>query len=321
MISDGAPAAARPPPPPTAASARRPSTWREVAASGAPLAIVFGGTSFIATRIALAGFDPFSIVAARFVLGAALLFLVLRLRGEPLLPERADRPRCALLGLVIAVHLLIQAFAMQHTTAIHSGWIVGFSPVTIALGAQLFLGERLRAIGWLGAACASAGVFVVTLAKTPDFARAGFGDLLMLSSCLSWSAYTLLATRPVARSGSLRVNALSMSFAALVAGPALLLFAPARGPGGAESLLAVLFLGCVCSGVSFAIWARAVERFGAAETGALLYFQPFVTLAAALVVLDEPLGSTVLLGGPLVLLGVALVRRGAATPRSVVSGR
>jgi drug/metabolite transporter (DMT)-like permease len=303
-------------------TARRSSSLRELFSSGAPLSIVFGGTSFIATRIALRCFDPLTIVAARFVLGAALLFLVLRVRGEKLFPERADRPRCALLGLVIAAHLLIQAFAMQHTSAIHSGWIVGFSPVAIALGAQLFLRERLRAIGWLGAACASAGVFVVTLAKTPDFSRAGTGDLLMLSSCLSWAAYTLLGSRPVATSGSLRVNAFSMSVAAAVAGLALLASAPAGGLVAGDGdlrdgLLAVLFLGCICNGVSFAIWARVVERFGAAQTGALLYFQPFVTLIAALLVLHEPLGAPALLGGPLVLFGVALVRRGAGPARAV----
>ena len=306
------------PAPAGAPAAARSQSFLALLASGAPLSILFGGGSFVATRVALGAYDPVAIVALRFLLGAALVYGVLAVRRLPLLPERADRARCALLGLILGGHLLIQAFAMLFTSATNSGWIVGFSPVAIALGAQLFLRERLRSVGWAGVAIASGGVFVVTLAKSPDFARAGVGDLLVFSSTITWAAYTLLSSRPVARSGALRVTAFAMAVAALVATG----FALARPEAGGlleagalrgRSFLAVLYLGLLCSGVSFTIWLRAVERFGAAQTGVLIYFQPFVTaVVATLYYADEPLTVHALAGGPLVLLGVALVRRGRA---------
>ena len=132
-----------------------------------------------------------------------MLVLVVGLRGGRRLPVPADRPACIGLGLVLAAHLLIQAYGLKHTSAIHTGWIVGFMPVTIALGAYLLRRQRLNALGWLGVAVGTGGVLLVTLKSTPDFAQARFGDLLQLASCLTWTVYTLAAGGPVARNGAL----------------------------------------------------------------------------------------------------------------------
>lgn len=283
-------------------------------ASGAPVAILFWGSSFVATRIALESFDPFGVVAGRFVLGAAAVLLLLVSRREPLLPAAADRPRCALLGAILAAHMLIQGFAMRLSTAISAGWIVAFTPAVIALGATVFLRERIGGRGWLGLALATCGVAVVASGRPVGFADAGWGDLMMVSSCLTWTAYTLLGRRPVARSGALATTHLALLVAAGIALAAALLREHAGGlaawsAGHARGWLAVAFLGVLCSGVALTLWLRAVERLGAAATGSVLYFQPFVTLVAALLVLDEPLTVQALVGGPIVLAGVALVRR------------
>ena len=210
--------------------------------------------------------------------------------------------------------MLIQGFAMRLSSAISAGWIVAFTPAVIALGARLFLGERIGGRGWLGIAVASSGVALVASGRPVGFADAGLGDLLMVSSSLTWAAYTLLGRRPVARSGALRTTGFALLVAAAVA---LAAAATREGAGGlaawsaghARGWIAIAFLGVLCSGVALTLWLRAIERLGAARTGVVLYFQPFVTLAAALLLLDEPLTTQALLGGPVVLLGVALVRR------------
>ena len=71
------------------------------------------------------------------------------------------------------------------------------------------------------------------------------------------------------------------------------------------------FLGIFCSAVALFLWARAVSTDGIAKASATLYFEPFVTLAAAVLLLDEPQVPLALVGGPIVLLGVWLVGRAA----------
>lgn len=278
-------------------------------ASPGVLAISLWGASFVATRAALAGFTPAGLVATRFLLGAAVVGGVQLARRKPFLPERSDRARCLLLGAILGGHILLQAFALRFTTALHSGWIVSFSAVAVTLGAALFLGERLAARNALGVALAVCGVGLVVASHTPDFERATTGDLLVFASAFSWAAYTLLSKRPIQNSGAGRVTPLVMATAGAVAFVAAL-------PGGftlaavpAAALGAVVFLGLGSSGVAFYAWSRTIERFGALRAGVLIYLQPFVTLVLATVLLDEPAGWSALLGGPIVLLGVALASR------------
>lgn len=280
--------------------------------SGAWLSIVFWGASFVATRDAIRAFHPYALVAARFALGALVLFLVLALRREALLPRREDRGLGLLLGLILGLHIAAQAFALHYTSAVHSGWIVGFCPVVIALGAQLFLGQRLPGLAWAGIALASAGVLLIALEHRAELAHAGWGDLLVFGTTFSWAAYTLLSARAVRGSGPLRTSSFAMAVAsllcallALVQGEALL------GVPDARAWASLVFLGLCCSGAAFWLWNRAVLRLGPARLGGLIYFQPFVTALLSVWLLGESVGWNTWLGGPLVLLGVWLMGRRA----------
>jgi drug/metabolite transporter (DMT)-like permease len=273
------------------------------------LSVLFWGLSFVAIAVAERGLHPFTLVWTRLALGAALLFAILRARGEALLPRREDRGICAVLGVLLGGHLLIQAFAMRMTTAMRAGWLVAFMPVTIALGAQLFRGERLRGLGWLGVAVASTGVFVLTATRPTDIVGAGTGDWLMLSSCLTWTAYTLISIDPVQRNGALRVTAFAMAVAVLPLAIASAVVGPLSRPLTADVIAAQLFLGLLASGVAFWAWNQALREFGPQRSSAVLYLQPFVTLLASRAVLGEPITPNALIGGPIVLAGVWLVKR------------
>lgn len=268
------------------------------------VAVLLWGASFVATRQALASFTPFGLVFLRLVLGTPVLFLALWARRGALAPEREDRASVALLGLLLAAHLAIQAFGLGYTSAIHTGWIVGFMPVTIALGALFVGGERFGVLGWVGVAVGTVGVLCVTLEELPGLAQARWGDLLQLTSCLTWTAYTLIGARAVARSGALRVTVLAMGVAtALIAPLALASGFTVRAPEARE-LGALVFLGVFCSAVALVLWYRSQARYGSQRTGAVLYLEPFVTLAVAVLLGAERAGAQALLGGTLVVVGV-----------------
>jgi drug/metabolite transporter (DMT)-like permease len=287
-----------------------------------PLSALFAvsvwGGSFVATKHALGtdqapAFTPFGLVALRFLMGGAALLGVQLLRRGALLPRPEDRRRVLLLGAILATHIGLQTLGLRFTLATHAGWIVSFTSVTIAIAAQLFLGQRLRGIGWLGVLVATAGVLAVTRPQAGlDAARVGLGDLLQLSGCFTWAAYTLLGARPVAGSGALRVT----TGATLFAGALMLLAALPAGFGaapGPDELAALLYLGLLSSAAAFVAWLHAQARFGSQRTAAMLYVEPFVTAGVA-ASSGEALVPATALGGIVVLAGVWLVQRGAAAP-------
>jgi RarD protein len=268
------------------------------------------GASFIALRLALDSATPHGVVWMRNLLGALLLFAVLRWQGGAILPQREDRPRVLLLGLLFGVHLLIQAWAVQRTSTMHAGWIVVFIPAVVAVGAWLFLRERMRAIGWVGITVASTGVLVLTATHPAQFADAGTGDLLMFLSTFTWAAYTLLSMAPARRSGGLRISASALLIAALP-NLAMALFSGSFHAAPQDtSVAALLFLGVLASGVALWLFTDAVAALGPERSSAFQYVQPLVTVAAAAALLDEELTGEQLVAGPLILLGVWLVQRG-----------
>jgi drug/metabolite transporter (DMT)-like permease len=200
---------------------------------------------------------------------------------------------------------------LRYTTAIRTGWIIGFVPATTAFAVHVLGYERIRAAGWMGMAIASFGVLVVSGAAPSDLRHARFGDLLQLSSCLTWTAYTILGMGLVGRIGALRATTTPFAVGAALAWVATALSDSTVGAVTPRTITAVVILGLVCNAAAFVLWFQAVQSHGAARVGSTLYFEPFFTLAAAVAVLGEPVGAITTLGGVSVFAGVWLVGLGA----------
>jgi drug/metabolite transporter (DMT)-like permease len=283
---------------------------------GALLAIVFWGVSFVATKAVLREISPVTLIFCRTALGTLLLSGLLVLRGRRPWPPREGLGAVAWMGFVgVAFHLLLQAFALRLTSAVNTGWLIGLVPVWSALLAALLLRERLSAGKLLGLAIGFAGAALVVtrgeLGRGLLALPSTRGDLLVLASSVNWAVYTVLGRPVVQRMGPLPATAGAMLLGALM----LLPFFVATGgltelghltPAGWAG---VLFLGVACSGLGYLLWYAALERLEATRVAALLYVEPLVTLAAAVVLLGEPVGAATALGGALVLGGVSLVQR------------
>lgn len=273
-------------------------------------ATLIWGVSFLAIRAALEAAAPFGVVWMRNALGAVVLLGILRARGTPLLPEREDRARVVWLGALMSVHMLIQTLSMRFTSTMRAGWIVAFIPAVVAVGAHVFLEQRMRAIGWAGIAVATSGVVVLTSLRPDQLANAGVGDTLMLASTFTWAAYTLLAITPLRRSGGLRVSASALAISVFPCAVAAAFDQTWQSSPTVRSIAALVFLGVGASALAMWLFSSALAVLGAERAAAFQYLQPFVTVLASFALLDEPFTASQFVGGPLVLAGVWFVHRG-----------
>jgi len=140
---------------------------------------------------------------------------------------------------------------------------------------------------------------------------------VVLASTVNWALYTVLGHATIRRLGPTRATAGAMLLGWLMLLPP---FAARAGWNDYARLspagwLAVLFLGVACSGLGYLFWYGALERVEASRVAALLYLEPLVTLAAAVVLLGEPVRPTTVLGGLMVVGGVVLVQAARGTGR------
>ena len=92
------------------------------------------------------------------------------------------------------LHNAMQYLGLQYTTATNGTLFFSLSPVTILMLAGLMLGERIRAMQWIGVAVSFAGVLVIALrGEAEALATLSFnpGDILCFVSMIFWSGYTI----------------------------------------------------------------------------------------------------------------------------------
>jgi drug/metabolite transporter (DMT)-like permease len=279
-------------------------------------AIILWGISFVATKAALREVSPITLIFTRFALGTAVLFLILKIRREPVIPPRGALPALTLMGFVgIFVHQMLQVHGLTLTTAVRTGWLIGLIPIWSAVLATIFFRERFGIQKALGLLLGTAGaILVITRGEISSSVLAlptTTGDLLILASTVNWAIYSILGRQTLKRLGSTRATA-----AAMLLGWAMLIPFFLRISGWQDyrslsptGLLSIMFLGIGCSGLGYLFWYAALERLEPSQVAAFLHLEPVVTLIAAVSLLGETVAASTILGGLLVVGGVSMVQR------------
>ena len=278
-------------------------------------AVIIWGGAFIATKIALRELSPLTLTAVRFGIGGLLLLLAQLHRNRDFFNAFSGKDwfHILLLAVVgVGGHTLLQSYGLLYTTAIDTGWIIAVYPIFITIGGRLFLGEVITGRKVAGITLGFLGVFlVISKGKCSSslFQSAStFGDLLILGSAFTWTAFTVGGRGFLSRYSSLAAMTPIMTVGFLITLPF------SDGIGGwtvffhlsVSAWASVFFLGIFCSGLAFLFWYAALEKDESSMIGVYLFLEPFVTLMAAFLFLDEGVEWITLFGGGLTLLGVYL---------------
>ncbi|RVD38491.1 DMT family transporter, partial [Mesorhizobium sp. M4A.F.Ca.ET.020.02.1.1] len=128
--------------------------------------VVLWATGFIGARYAMPWAEPFTFLAARFVLAAILLAVLTTVLGSRK-ASRAEACHAAVAGLLMHGVYLGAVFWAIHRgmPAGFSALIVGLQPLITAVLAGKFLGEAILPRHWIGLAVGLVGVVIVLWPK------------------------------------------------------------------------------------------------------------------------------------------------------------
>jgi drug/metabolite transporter (DMT)-like permease len=255
---------------------------------------------------------PTEIVGLRFLIGVPLLLLIVRIKGIPMRFGSGELKAISIGSGIIAIHFLMQTYGLLHTSATKTAWLVGVSPLALALLSYLILGERIGR--WEAAGIGVATVGILLLIYNGDFQNFGWlrslGDVIMLISAFTWAVYTIVSRDLSRKHSSLPVTVVMFTPVTIVA----VALMAVRGPNGTfialsgETALALLFL-AVPGMLAQWVWQEGVARLGAAKAGIFLYLEPVATTALAVPILGETPTVFTIGGGAMALLGVWIAER------------
>ncbi len=274
-------------------------------------AVAFWGVSFVATKIALDELVPLTLILLRLILAVIFLTSIAVYTKRDFSVNLKSHGGILILALIAAFHLWIQVTGLQYTTAAKTGWIIGVTPVFMALLGLIVFKESLTLIKTTGILIAFFGL--ILLISHGDLSSIDLisnkGDFLILGSSFTWAAYSMVNKKITLNYPPMMTILFLFLMMAIIISPFTLNDAAIQSVLhlSFEGWIAILFLGILCAGAAYVLWAQALKEMESAKVGAFLYFEPFVTVIAAWIILNERITLLMILAGIIITLGVVLV--------------
>ncbi len=268
------------------------------------------GSSYLFIKLAVGDFGTFTLVALRLVVGALLLWTVVRLAHQELPRERRMYGHLLVMAIInITIPFLLITWAEQSVDSSLAAILTSPVPLfAIVLSSIFLVDEPMRVNGLLGLAVGFIGVVILTSPGLTGVGSSIGGELALLGAAFSYACGAVYARRNVRGLAPMVPAVFQVSFAALITAIlALVLEHPWTVRPDTEAIFSILWLGILGSGIAYLFVFRLFAAWGATRTTMVAYVIPVVGIALGFLVLSEPIDSRVLLGTAFVVGGVALV--------------
>lgn len=255
------------------------------------------------------GLDPRTFVFLRFAIAAPVMLGVAWALGRDVMPLLKNRALWVV-GLFNAVGFVCQFVGQQYTEASVAALLVNMSVILAAIGAVVFLGERLGGLKVVGIFLAFAGTFLIT--TNGDFGALaggqGLGDALYLIAAVSWAGYILYSKKKMDEQ---KWDPLA-SAACIVAVTAIFVVPPALTAGfeqtlSQESLWAVVFTAFFNTVVPFVLYQQGLKHLTASSSAVVLMLEIVVAILISATFLGEAFTAFAWIGALAVLGSILLV--------------
>ena len=271
------------------------------------------GLPYFFIVIALESFSTPSIVFLRTLLGVIVLIPYSALRGG-LKPALKAWPYVLVFGAVeMVVPWFLVTEAGKHISSGLIALLIGTVPFFAVAILAIFLKDRKALqprplsgmiIGFLGVA-ALVGFDSLAGAIDPIYV------LFVILAALGYSIAPIVANIKLHDVPSAGVIGVSMGFVAVVYAPFSIPNLPAEFAGASlESLLAILVLGLICSAAAFVLFFILIKEIGPAKSTLITFVNTAVALVLGIIFLGEPITTGLLIGIPLITVGLLLAGGG-----------
>lgn len=253
----------------------------------------------------LHGEPPFTLLCLRFGLTALMLAILARSSGRPLVPKRGERLGLALAGLLgYGTESALYFGALNHGSAATVTLLFYLYPVWVMVVASV-LDRRVpaRALLLSLVLALAGGATVIVGGAGIDIEVAGI--VLALGCSLAYTGYLVATDRIAERTNPMTTGLWVAAGASLSNLTYALASASWTLPSGSLAPLRVFLMAAFTAG-AFVCMMASLRRIGAVRNGIIGVLEPLTVAVLAAIFLEEPITSSVILGGVLILGGGAI---------------
>jgi len=212
-------------------------------------------------------------------------------------------------ALFFALDLAFYNTSILQTSAANSTLLGNNTPIFVGLLSWLLFKKRPAISFWAGLAMAVAGAAVIVNADLARHAKLGAGDVMALAASACFAVYLIATEQIRAHTNTLEFLRLAIGFSAIFMFLLAVMLRVPLGIPDKRSLLALLGLGFISQLGGYFALTYALGHLPATVTSVSLLSQGPLTAVLAALLLGEPLTRAQIIGGVLVLAGIALANR------------
>jgi drug/metabolite transporter (DMT)-like permease len=266
-------------------------------------------SAFVVIRAVLPVFSPGELAFLRQLVAVPLLAIWM-IGQKWLWPTVREWVLIAVFGLTwFSIYIVALNTAEQTIDAGTASFIVNIGPLLIAVGAFMFLGEKLPRNLLSGAVIALAGVGLIAWGTSSSDRVDLVGVLWALVATVTYAVGVLTQKPALKRLSSNQVTLLGAAIALIP----LFWWAPEAittvQSAPIDAIVGAVWLGAIPTALGFGLWGYALKRMPAGRLGVSTYVVPPLVIVESAILLGEWPHPIAVVGGLIALAGVWWSRR------------
>lgn len=271
------------------------------------------GTAFAAQSIGMDYIEPFTFSTLRSLIGSAFLVpcigILGKWKGKKEERVREDKKELwkggIVCGVVIFAAANLQQTAMLYASVGKSGFLTALYIVIVPMIGIAFgkkPGKKLAAAVVL----AVVGLYLLCM-KSGSF-KLGFGDILLLFSAFCFSVHILVIDHYTQRADGVKLSCIQFLVCGVLSAAVMLLFEHPTLSAVQESLLSVLYVGILSSGVAYTLQIVGQKGMNPVVASLIMSLESVISAIAGWAVLGQVLSGREIAGCFVMFLAIILAQ-------------
>ena len=282
------------------------------------LANVLWACSYVAAKYVLRDISANMMNALRMIISAMVLLPLLIVLRKDLSLTRRDLPQLAVLAIIgIVLAKTFEFWGLAFSTASDVALLITSESIFTAVLSWLLLRERFKILTVFALLLGMFGVYlIVERSLVPNIPSGGgalriLGDVLVIVGLVCEAFYTVRGKSLLVKHPPLLITA------AAIVGSAIVWIPIAGGevlysgwhPLSLTAWLGLGWLAIMSTVVAYLAWFKGLEKVDGSAAASTLFVQPLLGTVLAIVLLNDQILPTTIIGGLLIVISVYLISR------------
>jgi drug/metabolite transporter (DMT)-like permease len=265
------------------------------------------GINYAAIKFTITGLSPIFTSFLRSAIASCCGIIYCLSIKQPLFHKDIRLFHGIVTGMLFGLEFVFVYLGIRYTDAARSAVLMYLSPFVVAIGAHIFLNERLNAIKTAGLVLAFIGVYLVFRGKPATYGTLMLvGDIFIVIAAILWGATTIYIKKYLAG----KVHFINTFLYQLVFSLPILFvctyFMEDRWVFNISYpiVVSVLFQSVIVAFASYLVWFKLIHIYPVGKLSAFTFFAPIFGVFSGTLLMKEQLTTGLVAGLILVSIGV-----------------